>query len=545
MAPEELHKLRICLIAPKYESSFFSYHHSMELYPGPVRCHFMPGAPPALAGMLDRRHHIEIFDENVETIDFSRMSEFDVIGITGMIVQRARIMQILDLVRDCGAHIVIGGPLVTCDEQAFVGHCDTRFIGEAEQTWPVFIEDLAAGRPTQERYEQETRTDMSKVTKPRLDLMKTERYGMPSVQFSRGCPFRCEFCDIIVMFGRVPRVKQPEQVLAELDDVHAAGMRNCFLVDDNFIGNKREAKALLREMIKWQEARGYPLNFSTEASMNLADDAELMELMLEAGFTQVFIGVESVNPASLRGTLKTQNLRGDSQLEKLTRIREAGLIANAGFIVGFDEDTVDIFEAQYEFIQASRVGLCTVGVLAPLPTTPLYDRLQREGRLYPQDPTCAFIPRNMSRETLKEGRRVLLERIYEPEAFFERVLTGYRETLSFAERRARINRRQHPRYGLKQLLRLGIILSRMTRAAIRLRRTDLLRAYWRAWKQNRELGEKAIPFHSFLDLCTKHWHFHLFSKLPQQSTYLEHQESETRETETDPETRPVVQKQVA
>src|SRR4030095_6360159 len=243
---------------------------------------------------------------------------------------------------------------VTRIEGLFDGLCDVRFIGEAEETWPEFLNALASGAEIKPRYQQEEKTDMTSVPVPRFDLLKRGRYGTAPVQFSRGCPFLCEFCDIITIFGRRPRVKRPEQVLAELDAVLAQGFRGCFLVDDNFIGNKIEAKRLLRRIIEWQTTHGFPLEFVTEASINLANDPELIDLMVKANFQSVFIGIETPREASLTETRKHQNVHGDSLLAKLERIRAAGLVVSGGFIVGFDNDDEKIFEQQFEFIQASR-----------------------------------------------------------------------------------------------------------------------------------------------------------------------------------------------
>src|SRR5207248_8954384 len=210
--------------------------------------------------------------------------------------------------------------------------CDVRFIGEAEETWPAFLNALASGEPTETRYEQAQKTDMTRVPVPRFDLLKRGRYASVPVQFSRGCPFLCEFCDIITIYGRRPRTKRPEQVITELDALTAQGFRGCFLVDDNFIGNKVEAKRLLHRIIEWQEARGYPLTFGAEASANLANDLELIDLMVRANFSNVFIGIETPRKASLIETRKNQNVHGDSMLAKLARMRARGLSVGGGFI---------------------------------------------------------------------------------------------------------------------------------------------------------------------------------------------------------------------
>ncbi len=229
------------------------------------------------------------------------------------------------------------------------------FIGEAETTWPEFLEDFARGRPTRKRYQQSKPTDMAEAPRPRYDLLKADRYASGALQYSRGCPFECEFCDIIVIYGRKPRTKPPEQFLAELDDMRRAGFHSAFIVDDNFIGNRKKAKALLEEIIPWMERHGYPLRLTTEASIDLADQPEIMELMYRANFRSVFIGIgrrvwnRSRKPRSFRTRAATR------WMPSWREIQNAGLDVNAGFIVGFDSDDREIFEDQFRFIQENGI----------------------------------------------------------------------------------------------------------------------------------------------------------------------------------------------
>lgn len=513
--------LRVCLINPKFNPSFWSNDFGLDIHGGKIRCNMVSGSMATLAGLIDPRHDIVVIDENVEQIDYSKLRDFDVIGVTGMIVQRCHMYRILDELKRFSVQVIVGGPLVTCDEEAFKDRCDACFIGEAELTWPAYLEDVAAGRPTLARYEQTERSDMTKIPKPRLDLIKSDRYRVASVQFSRGCPFLCEFCDIIVMFGRVPRVKTTEQVIAELEDVARAGFRHCFLVDDNFIGNKREAKKLLRAIIEWQKTQELPLSLSTEASINLADDPELLELMPQANFDRVFIGIETPNLASLKETRKTQNLQGDSMISKVQRIRGAGLIVTAGFIVGFDEDTPDIFEAQYQFIHDSGIGLASIGILAPLPTTPLYDRLLAAGRLYPDDPECAFIPAQMSREQLKQGHRKLLLRTFAPDAFFERIFRTFQRSKSYSKVRSKHYAARSKKRSRDARASPYKLAWRLLGAIVKKGYWSLIPAYWRAWTQNRLLDKVSMPFAEFVELCLTHWHFFCICMGPQDSILLE------------------------
>ena len=513
--------LRVCLINPKFNPSFWSNDFALDIHGGKVRCNMASGSIATLAGLIDPRHDIVLIDENVEEIDYSALRDFDVIGVTGMIVQRFHMYRILDKLKNLDAQVIVGGPLVTCDEEAFKDRCDACFIGEAELTWPAYLEDIAAGRPTLTHYEQTERSDMTTIPKPRLDLIKSDRYRVASVQFSRGCPFMCEFCDIIVMFGRVPRVKTTKQVIAELEDVARAGFRHCFLVDDNFIGNKREAKKLLRAIIEWQKTQALPLSLSTEASINLADDPELLELMPQANFDRVFIGIETPNLASLKETRKTQNLQGDSMIAKVQRIRGAGLIVTAGFIVGFDEDTPDIFEEQYQFIHDSGIGLASIGILAPLPTTPLYDRLLAAGRLYPDDPECAFIPAQMSRQELKQGHRKLLLRTFAPDAFFERIFRTFQRSKSYSKARSKHYVARSKKRSLDARASPYKLAWRLLRAIVKKGYWSLIPAYRRAWTQNRLLDKVSMPFAEFVELCLTHWHFYCICMGPQDSVFLE------------------------
>jgi radical SAM superfamily enzyme YgiQ (UPF0313 family) len=464
------------------------------------------GALVSVAALVPPEHEVVIIDENVEPIDFDRLRRFDVIGVTGMVVQAERMCEILRRLRTLPALVVAGGPFVTVSEGTFEALCDVRFIGEAEETWPAFLNALASGDPTEARYEQAGKTDMTLVPVPRFDLLKRGRYGTAPVQFSRGCPFLCEFCDIITIFGRRPRVKRPEQVLAELDALTAQGFRGCFLVDDNFIGNKVEAKRLLRRVVEWQEARGFPLTFTTEASINLADDRELIDLMAKANFRSVFIGIETPREASLIETRKRQNVHGDPLLAKLARIRAGGLGVSGGFIVGFDHDDESIFDEQFEFIQASGIATLSISLLTPLPTTPLYERLRAEGRLDFSDPELIYIPKQMTREQLKAGFRV-----FDVEAYFDRVIVGAAASTARPQPGARSTPRAR-RPGLKQRLLFSaawgaraVMLAFVMAGQGQLSRH--LRVVPRVLRRNAALGPGAFGFGEMVDLWITYWHF--------------------------------------
>jgi radical SAM superfamily enzyme YgiQ (UPF0313 family) len=412
----------IVLINPRFEVSYWGLEHALPLFG--KRANLPVACLPLLAALTPSGHTVTLVDENVEALDFDRLARADVVGVTGMSVQRFRMREILTELKQRGAFTAVGGPWVTVREDYFGSLADVIFVGEAEETWPRFLKDWQAGRHVT-RYEQADKSDMTRVPTPRFDLLKMNEYMFGSVQFSRGCPFQCEFCDIIVTFGRRPRLKSAAQIFAELEALRAQGIGIVFIVDDNLIGNKRAIKELLRELVGWQKANGYPLALFTEASLDLADDPELVELMVEANFVAVFIGIESPNEASLRETKKFQNVRtGGTIVERVHRIQNAGLEVWCGMILGFDHDDVSIFEAQRAFLREARIANAMVGMLSAIPKTPLYDRLEREGRL-DRDDVPAYgtnvIPLRMSRQALRDGYVEVLRDLYEPTNFFARL----------------------------------------------------------------------------------------------------------------------------
>src|SRR5438128_3409065 len=272
------------------------------------RANLPVAALPLLAALTPPEHEVTLFDENVQALDFDRLARADIVCLTGMIVQRCRMREILTELKERGAFTVVGGPWVSVQEDYFGDLADVIVVGEAEETWPRFLREWQQGGH-QARYEQTEKTDMTRVPTPRFDLLKMQHYLFGSVQFSRGCPFQCEFCDIIVTFGRRPRLKTSAQVITELEALRAQKIDVAFIVDDNLIGNKKAIKLLLHDLIAYQRTNGYPFDFFTEASLDLAEDQELMGLMVEANIISVFIGIESPNEKSLRETKKFQNVR--------------------------------------------------------------------------------------------------------------------------------------------------------------------------------------------------------------------------------------------
>ena len=412
--------------------------------------------------------------------------------------------------------MVVGGPWVTVQEDYFEGLADVKFIGEAERTWPQFLADWKTGN-YQLRYEQAEPTDMTQVPVPRYDLLKMRHYLFGGVQFSRGCPFQCEFCDIIVTFGRKPRLKTSAQVLAELEALRREGIEIAFIVDDNLIGNKRAVRGLLDDVAAWQRKNGYPLTFFTEASVDLAEDPDLMRRMVEANIQSVFIGIESPNEDSLRETKKFQNVRPAGTLvERVHAVQNAGLDVWCGMIVGFDHDRPSIFDIQREFLEQARVLHAMVGMLAAIPKTPLYDRLSAEGRLDTDDVPefgTNVVPLEMSRAELRDGYLRLMRELYEPEAYFRRLEDLYlRGGFQFGQGREaywRTHRWTRWKGRLKDMARSAVLYRRLMRrvpdAALR---DEYRRRIGRLLRAKRD---PAVLF-VYLIKCAMHYHHYTMSQ---------------------------------
>jgi radical SAM superfamily enzyme YgiQ (UPF0313 family) len=506
-------RLNIGLINPKFEPSYWGFDYALPLYPGNKKCTMVTGALPHLAGLVPD-HDVVLLDENVEDIDFASLKRFDIVGVTGMIVQKARMRQILGYLRELKIFTVVGGAYASVDEPFFDGLCDVLFTGEADETWPAFVNAFASGKNYENIYKQANPTDMTKLPKPRYDLLKVDRYASGALQFSRGCPFRCEFCDIIVTFGRRPRMKRPEQVLDELEKMREAGFFSCFIVDDNFIGNKKAAKELLRMIVAWQKRHSFPLRLTTEASINLADDPELLELLYQANFRSVFIGIETPRLESLKETKKFQNTSGDSLEAKLMRIRNAGLEVSAGFIVGFDNDDKQIFEDQFRFIQENGILLAMVGMLVAVPKTPLYERLEKEGRLRLDDANCNIVPAQMSPAELRTGYWNLLKRLYTPANFLERYFHQFRQP-EFNVRRSRIAANTAGGHNPLKTLLYGFVLTWNLFQTLRCDGSliSVGGAYLRFFFNDGRRYLRGIGgFAQFVNRCAVHWHFYKFTR---------------------------------
>lgn len=499
----------IVLVNPRFETSYWGLEYALPIL------HKRAAMPVAglglLAALTPAEHRVSIADENIEPLDFERLGGADLVGVTGMGVQRFRMREILTELRRRGVPTVVGGPWVTVCEDYFQDLVDAVFVGEAERTWPVFLEQWRHGRH-EERYEQAQPTDMAAVPVPRWDLFKTRHYLFGSLQLSRGCPYQCEFCDVIVTFGRKPRLKTSAQMIDEVEALRAHGMNIVFIVDDNLAGNKRAVKALLRDLVGWQTREGYPLVFVAEASLDLADDQEMVELAVDANIQNVFIGIESPNWESLREAKKIQNIGrpADSVVERLHRMQDAGLAVWGGMILGFDHDDRSIFAAHRKLITEARILQPMIGMLSAIPKTPLYDRLSAAGRLDPSDRPIHgtnVIPFGMTREELRNGYIELMKELYRPRAFFSRFDDLYlREDATFAPARTRYWR-DHPWSRIKDqglnVLRAAYLFFRLMHFVPE---ADLRAEYrgglWRLLKLRRD---PAMAF-GYLLTCCMHYH---------------------------------------
>ena len=416
--------MKVLLVYPQTPETFWSFKHVLPFIS--KKAAFPPLGLLTVAAMLPARWELKLVDTNVQRLSDDMIRWADYVMLSGMIVHKESAQQILDRCETLGKSVIAGGPLFTTGHEAFK-NVRSFVLGEAEGVMPELIADMERGELRRE-YVAQGRPDLSNTPAPRWDLIRVNQYATMAVQFSRGCPYDCEFCDIIVMNGRTPRTKSPAQMVAELDGLRQRGWKDMvFVVDDNFIGNKSRTRALLKELVEWRKRTHAKLGFLTEASVNLADDDELCGLMVRAGFKKVFLGIETPSVESLEECRKIQN-RSRNLVDTVKILQGHGLEVMGGFIVGFDNDKQDIFKRQFEFIQRSGVVTAMVGLLTALPQTRLYDRLRREGRLEAEttgnntEAVLNFKPK-LNREFLVNGYRDLMKRLYEPKVYYQRIRT--------------------------------------------------------------------------------------------------------------------------
>ncbi|HSL40612.1 MAG TPA: B12-binding domain-containing radical SAM protein [Desulforhopalus sp.] len=420
--------MKVLLVSPQFPDTFWSFTYALSFIG--KKAAFPPLGLLTVAALLPEEWPRRLVDVNVESLSDSDLLWADMVFVGGMAVQRQSAKEIIARCRAAKVRVVAGGPLFTAEPEQF-GEVDHLVLDEAELTLPVFLADLEIGRP-QRIYRAPGFCGLHNTPVPAWDLIKTKRYASLNIQFSRGCPFSCEFCNVTALFGHRSRIKTPQQVITELDCIYATGWRgSIFFVDDNFIGNKNYLKTdLLPALIAWRRGKNGCV-FFTEASINLADDPELLNLMVLAGFDSVFIGIESPDELSLAECHKIQNKNRDL-LACVKRIHRSGMQVMGGFIVGFDSDLPSIFQRQIDFIQKSGIVIAMVGMLQAPPGTRLFDRLQRESRINDTfsgdnvDGTTNILPR-MGLDLLVEGYRSIMQEIYSPKNYYRRVQTLLRE----------------------------------------------------------------------------------------------------------------------
>jgi radical SAM superfamily enzyme YgiQ (UPF0313 family) len=415
--------MKILLVYPKYPDTFWSFKHIMKIIS--KKAAHPPLGLLTVAAMLPSEWDKKVVDMNVTPLDDRDIKWADYVFISAMVVQRDSVRQVITMCNELGTRVVAGGPLFTTEPDEF-DDIDHLVLDEAEVTLPPFLEDLKEGSP-QHLYTSNERPDLTKTPVPLWSLINMKHYASMNMQYTRGCPFDCEFCDIVILNGRKPRTKDTAQVLREMDSLYNHGWRgSLFIVDDNFIGNKKKLKSeMLPAIIKWQKEKKYPFPLFTEASINLSDDEKLMKLMVEAGFDRVFIGIETPNEESLTECNKSQNKNRDL-VASVKKMQSYGLEVQGGFIVGFDSDPLSIFRNQINFIQKSGIVTAMVGLLNAPRGTRLFKRLEQENRLLKDftgnntDFSMNFIPK-MNHETLINGYKHILNTIYAPKQYYERI----------------------------------------------------------------------------------------------------------------------------
>ena len=421
--------MKILLVNPEIPDTFWSFRYALKF----IRK--ASSEPPlgllTVAALLPAEWQKRLVDMNVEPLKDKQIAWADYVFLTGMHIQKKSFAEVVTRCRQAGVKIVAGGPMCTMEPEKFTG-IDHFILNEAEITLPLWLKDLSEGTPKR-IYTSPVFPQLSESPQPMWSLLDLKKYASISLQYSRGCPFHCDFCSITLLNGHIPRTKNSRQFLAELDAIYHTGWRGrIFIVDDNFIGNKRKLKSdLLPALIDWSKQWDYPFNFMTETSINLAEDEELLNLMVDAGFDSAFIGIESPNTESLQECGKSQN-RNTDMVKAVKKLQRKGIIVSGGFIVGFDNDPQTIFDEQIKFIQKSGIVTAMVGLLNAQPGTRLFERLSRENRISEQfegdnmDGTINFLPK-MNREILLSGYRKILQTIYSPRDYYRRIDVFLRE----------------------------------------------------------------------------------------------------------------------
>jgi len=416
-------ELKVLMVWPRVPNSFWGHQHTSQLIP--ERAPIPPLGLITVAALCPKDWTIRLIDQNFQEVRDDDIRAADLVMVSGMRVQVEALREILLQARALGKRTIVGGPYASSEPEVLLPLADHIVVGEPDAEMAGIAYDLETGW-ARRLYVIQEKPDVTSTPVPRFDLLTMDSYTCMAVQFSRGCPFQCEFCDIITIYGRRPRTKRSSQMLAEFDALFRLGWRKpVFIVDDNFIGNHKLALELATDMQEWSRAHHDPFVFFTEASLDLAQRPALIEAMVRANFFAVFVGIESPSRESLQETKKYQNLRSDP-LQSLRFLQENGLWVMGGFIIGFDSDSEDIFERQRDFIEHAAIPWAMLGFLEAVPNTPLYDRMLKEGRLIQDHWRSNFDPPNfrtlLPRAVLVGGVRDTLQSLYSPSAFYDRAL---------------------------------------------------------------------------------------------------------------------------
>jgi radical SAM superfamily enzyme YgiQ (UPF0313 family) len=417
--------MNILLVYPKIPVTYWGFQHALKFVS--KKAAFPPLGLLTIAAMLPDRYEKKLIDLNVEKLTDRDLKWADYVFISAMLIQKTSVREIIDRCRTLGVKTVAGGPLFTAEPSAF-GDVDHLVLNEGEITLPEFLSDLERGE-ARRVYTTDKWADITTTPVPRWPLLKTKKYSSFNIQYSRGCPFQCDFCDITTLFGRVPRTKTAAQIMRELDAIYDTGWRGeLFFVDDNFISNRKKLmEDILPAISGWMEKHAQPFCLMTEVSINLADDEELMNAMVKAGFNSVFVGIETPDDACLNECSKSQN-RNRDLTACVKKIQEYGMEVMGGFIVGFDSDNETIFSRMIKFIQESGVVTAMVGLLNAPIGSKLYERLHKEGRIETRftgnntDYSMNFKPK-MDRHVLEKGYAQIVNTIYSPKYYYERVIS--------------------------------------------------------------------------------------------------------------------------
>jgi len=492
--------MKILMVYPKYPLTFWSFKYAVKFIS--KKASFPPLGLLTVASLLPPGFECKLVDMNVSKLRDEDMEWADMVFISAMEVQKESVKEVVRRCHSFKKKIVAGGPLFTTQPYSIKG-MDHLVLDEGETTLPMFLKDLSEGN-LKRIYTSKIRPDISNMPLPKWSLVDRKKYATMLLQYSRGCPFNCEFCDIAYLNGKVPRTKSPDQVIRELQNLHEMGWRgSIFFVDDNFIGNIREVKKMLPQLIEWQKEHNYPFSFLTEASVNMSQDIELLELMSGANFNKVFLGIETPNMESLKECHKYQNI-GMDMVHAVRTIQKHGMEVMGGFIVGFDSDNENIFENQIEFIQRTGIVTAMVGLLNAIPETPLWERLKREGRLHGEatgsntDGTINFIPK-MDKDELMMGYRRIITTIYSYREYYKRIdtfLRNYRPTYRSKLKMVDI------KAFLRSLWRIGVLSGARFH-------------YWKLLVKTLLLRRKAIP--KAIEMAIIGLHFHRVARTLEKS----------------------------